>query len=293
MFDLESFPTRELARDMMGMISPIYDNSYVGKWIFEVMSVPLSLAQDTINELREQAFPETATWSLPYWEQSYGLPTNEALSIEERRSRVISKRNYRKPMNPARIEMLLKEVCGRDVKLIENTAPHTFEISVSPGTSEANLDQIIKLVNEVKQAQKSFRVVFDTQTTIKIRADPQSQKFPYRMTTRGRKAGTYPQVNWLGVSEQASVIVSTDGASKEFPYVVAGTKPDRAYDARLTSLQLQASTEGKGVEFPYPIAGTKPDRSFQATIEPGAVKMQIDSTKAEVLYRVCGSKRKL
>ena len=127
MFDLENFPTRELARDMMGMISPIYDNSYVGKWIFEVMSVPLSLAQDTINELREQAFPETATWSLSYWEQSYGLPTNEALSIEERRSRVISKRNYRKPMNPARIEMLLKELCGRDVKLIENTAPHALK----------------------------------------------------------------------------------------------------------------------------------------------------------------------
>ena len=92
MFDLENFPTRELAKDMMSMISPIYDNSYVGKWIFEVMSVPLSLAQDTINELREQVFPETATWSLPYWEQSYGLPTNEALSIEERRSRVFSKR---------------------------------------------------------------------------------------------------------------------------------------------------------------------------------------------------------
>ena len=96
MFDLENFPTRELARDMIGMISPIYDNSYVGKWIFEVMSVPLSLAQKTINELREQAFPETATWSLPYWEQSYGIPTNESLSIEERRSQVIRKRNYKK-----------------------------------------------------------------------------------------------------------------------------------------------------------------------------------------------------
>ena len=236
MFDLENFPTRELARDMMGMISPIYDNSYVGKWIFEVMSVPLSLAQKTINELREQAFPETATWSLPYWEQSYGLPTNEALSIEERRSRVISKRNYRKPMNPARIEMLLKELCGRDVKLIENTAPHTFEISVSPGTSEAGLDQIIKLVNEVKQAQKSFRVVFDTPTTIKIRADPQPQKFPYRMTARGRKAGTYPQINVVG---------------------------------SVTCVQLLASIQGAGVEFPYPISGTKPDRSFLAAIEPG------------------------
>ena len=293
MFDLENFPTRELAKDMMSMISPIYDNSYVGKWIFEVMSVPLSLAQDTINELREQVFPETSTWSLPYWEQSYGLPTNEALSIEERRSRVISKRNCRKPMNPARIEMLLKELCGRDVKLIENTAPHTFEISVSPGTSEASLDQIIKLVNEVKQAQKSFRVVFDTPTTIKIRADPQPQKFPYRMTARGRKAGTYPQVNWVGISEHGSVIVTANRMSREFPYVVAGTKPDRAYNARLTALQLQASSEGKGVEFPYPISGTKPDRSFLAEIEPGALNVQVDSTNAEVLYRACGSKRKL
>ena len=88
MFDLENFPTRELARDMMGMISPIYDNSYVGKWIFEVMSVPLSLAQKTINELREQAFPETATWSLPYWEKSYGIPTNESLALKNAEARL-------------------------------------------------------------------------------------------------------------------------------------------------------------------------------------------------------------
>ena len=80
---------------------------------------------------------------------------------------------------------------------------------------------------------------------------------------------------------------------REFPYVVAGTKPDRTYDARLTALQLQASSEGKGVEFPYPISGTKPDRSFLAEIEPGALNVQVDSTNAEVLYRACGSKRKL
>lgn len=142
MFDLENFPTRELARDMMGMISPIYDNSYVGKWIFEVMSVPLSLAQDTINELREQAFPETATWSLPYWEQSYGLPTNEALSIEERRSRVISKRNYRKPMNPARIEMLLKELCGRDqVNMYPSWHQQSIEIQQQFNKSIAELKE--------------------------------------------------------------------------------------------------------------------------------------------------------
>ena len=29
--DLENFPTRETAKDMLSMISPIYDRSYVGK----------------------------------------------------------------------------------------------------------------------------------------------------------------------------------------------------------------------------------------------------------------------
>ena len=33
--DLENFPTRETAKDMLSMISPIYDRSYVGKWIFQ------------------------------------------------------------------------------------------------------------------------------------------------------------------------------------------------------------------------------------------------------------------
>lgn len=28
--DLENFPTRETAKDMLSMISPIYDRSYVG-----------------------------------------------------------------------------------------------------------------------------------------------------------------------------------------------------------------------------------------------------------------------
>lgn len=158
MLDLENFPTRELARDMMSMISPIYDNSYVGKWIFEVMSVPLSLAQDTINELREQAFPETATWSLPYWEQSYGITTKASLSIEERRKRIIVKRSFRAPMNPARIELLIKEACGRDVKLIENIAPSVFGLEILDGKDGVNIESIISLINEVKQAQKSVRI---------------------------------------------------------------------------------------------------------------------------------------
>ena len=43
--DLENFPTRETAKDMLSMISPIYDRSYVGKWIFQVMAASMELAR--------------------------------------------------------------------------------------------------------------------------------------------------------------------------------------------------------------------------------------------------------
>lgn len=158
MIDLENFPTRETAKDMMGMISPIYDKAYVAKWLFEVMSVPLALAQETVYDLKNQAFPETATWTLTYWEQSYRIPTNEALSIEERRRQIISKRNYRKPMNPARIELMLQEVSGRQVKLIENIARSTFGIEIQDGDEALDISKIIDVIKSVKQSQKSVRI---------------------------------------------------------------------------------------------------------------------------------------
>ena len=39
-FDLEAFPVSESARRMMSYVSQgFYDNSYVGKWLYEVMGM--------------------------------------------------------------------------------------------------------------------------------------------------------------------------------------------------------------------------------------------------------------
>lgn len=50
--DLENFPTRESAKDMLSMVSPIYDRSYVGKWIFQVMAAPMELARETVEDIK-------------------------------------------------------------------------------------------------------------------------------------------------------------------------------------------------------------------------------------------------
>lgn len=64
--NLEQFPTSETAKKMLGYITGngFYDNSYVGKWIFQVMGEEVGDARAIIDELPLQAFVETATWGL-------------------------------------------------------------------------------------------------------------------------------------------------------------------------------------------------------------------------------------
>lgn len=93
----ENFPTRETAKDMLSMISPIYDRSYVGKWIFQVMAAPLELARETVEDMKNQAFPETATWSLPWWEERYGITGNEGKPLEERRAPDCAEAQHKTP----------------------------------------------------------------------------------------------------------------------------------------------------------------------------------------------------
>ena len=41
--NLENFPTSPAAKRMMKTVSPIYDKSYVAKWIFQVMGLEYPL----------------------------------------------------------------------------------------------------------------------------------------------------------------------------------------------------------------------------------------------------------
>ena len=59
--DLEKFPSSESAKRMLRSVDSggFYDNSYVGKWIFQIMGLEMDEAKQIIEELPYQAFPET------------------------------------------------------------------------------------------------------------------------------------------------------------------------------------------------------------------------------------------
>ena len=132
-FDLENFPTSGSAKRMLGYVSAgVYDNSYVGKWLFQAMGMEYDAARQIVEELPAQFFPETATWGLMYHEVKWGLPVRLNLPYEERRKRIYQKRDCRAPMTPYRIERYLESMTGFEAHVADVcdsgaygfTAPH-------------------------------------------------------------------------------------------------------------------------------------------------------------------------
>lgn len=167
-FDLEKFPENHVSKRMISRVSPIYERSYVAKWLYEVMGREVDDAETRFSELREQANPETATWGLCYWEQRYGIEVNESRSLAARRAAVISKRGTRAPMNPARIEEILSSMSGRKIRVEENVAPYTFRVYVENGEGFVDYDAIVRKLKKVKPSHLAFEVCFEVFTTAYI-----------------------------------------------------------------------------------------------------------------------------
>lgn len=214
--NLENFPTSPAAKRMLKTVSPIYDKSYVAKWIFQVMGLEIDEAWKFIEELRLQAFPETATWGITYWEQRYNIPPDESLSIEERRQRVIIKRGKRSPMNPARIERIVRDVTGREAIVTEENGTYTFHISVLPGESTVDYQELIDTIKSVKPSHLAFKVLFETDVSMTIQVNNQAYTFEYPLT------GTIPDINTVGGIEHGSILPSITAQGSVFDYQLCG-----------------------------------------------------------------------
>lgn len=168
-FDLENFPTSESARKMLGYVSNgFYDESYVGKWIFQVMGMEYDKALEIVSDLPAQFFPETATWGLMYHEIKWGLPVRPNLSYEERRRLIYQKQNYRMPMTPYNMEVYLKNVTGYDIHVYDihdsgdlgyyAKHPNVFQIGMLENETTDGIDYgtIENLVMHLKQSHTTF-----------------------------------------------------------------------------------------------------------------------------------------
>lgn len=136
-----------------------YDRSYIGKWLYEVMGREIDRAEGFVRDLPYQLFAETATWGLMYHELKWGLPVRPALTDGERRQLIYRARDERPPMNPYRMEMILKNLTGREAHVDDMSGPpNTFTVEFEPGGIPIDLASVIERLGEIKQSHVAFSV---------------------------------------------------------------------------------------------------------------------------------------
>lgn len=149
--------TDEMSMKMVQEVSPRYGNAYAMLWLFQTLGIEVGEVYNWCEEYRNQVVPQTATWSLPYWEMTYNIIPNPEWTTERRRLNIINKMRSRGPMNPTRLAQIISVAAGTEARIVENTGKNKFSIYLS-GTP-GNIDE--KAIRKAIKPAKSPRLIYD------------------------------------------------------------------------------------------------------------------------------------
>lgn len=153
---MDEILTSPEARNIVGQVSPIYGAAFAGLWLFQVIGRQLDDMEAWSRAFQAETVPQTATWSLDYWEENYGIPRNPYLSEQQRRARIISRIRDRAPMSPAKLSKYIADFTGYECEIIENTGKNQFTLIRRNQSGPLGLVRI--LLNEAKPAHLIYKL---------------------------------------------------------------------------------------------------------------------------------------
>lgn len=149
-----------MAQTIIQEISPIYGDSYTVLWLIQVIGQVLDMMEEWATSIEKQVVPQTATWSLPYWEEQYRLVTDESWSYERRRQNIVNRMN-RAPMNPAKLEALISVAAGADARIVELTGKNRFTVYISSTQDLVDEKYVREEIDKSKPAHLIYDIVYE------------------------------------------------------------------------------------------------------------------------------------
>ena len=170
--DLDQFPTSESAKKMLSYVSDgFYDNSYVGKWLYQVMGQEYDTAFDMVESLPYQLFPETATWGLMFHEIKWGLPVKNDVASEERRKLIYQKRDIKRPMTPYQMEKAIEYNydCKAYVSDVHDAGsdgytpshPNIFRVLIETDGEKLDTHEVTEKIKALKQSHTQCEINYN------------------------------------------------------------------------------------------------------------------------------------
>jgi Uncharacterized protein conserved in bacteria (DUF2313). len=137
-------------------LTPQYGNAYAFLWLLQVIGAQLDEYTKWAKDFYSEVTPQTATWSISFWEKEYGIVPSSSWTLEQRRRNLMNRICVFLPMNPKRMESLVSDVIGVDVEIVENVGKNRFEVLLKEFTTELELAR--QEVEKYKPAHLIFNV---------------------------------------------------------------------------------------------------------------------------------------
>lgn len=154
---MDEILTSPMAQKIIQLVSPIYGEAYTVLWLYQAIGTILDKMDEWTGSLQDQVLPQTATWSIPYWEEQYGIVSDPRLSTEQRRINILQRCRNKSQINPKRMEDILKSISGFSTEITENVAKNTFMVTIHGHIED--LTHVKEAIREMKPAHLIYQIV--------------------------------------------------------------------------------------------------------------------------------------
>ena len=122
------------------------------KDIYESQQAEIDLLNNDIQDLINNLFVETATWSLENWEKKYNIPIDLDDTLENRISRILAKMVSKgQPFTKETIEAIVNQFTNGNVEVIEHLEDDYFTVKfVSEFGIPPKIQDVYDAINEIK-----------------------------------------------------------------------------------------------------------------------------------------------
>lgn len=249
--------TSKCADRMLRRVSPIYDNSYVGLWIFEAIGREYDKLWEIVDTFAGQMHPSTATWALELWEQRYGITPSAGQTEAERRRVVASARGLPNSFTPAALENLLANLTGSTVFCDDCVGPYTFGVCFETAENQPELDYALlkSTINKHKPSHLSYEIYFQCSESVVLKVETAYWRYVYSFAGTAL-TGQLPDTAQEGAAARGGILLLPRMDGYIIPYDVAGTIPDIALESGVSSPALQTYVQGAAFPTAYTPCGS-------------------------------------
>jgi hypothetical protein len=147
--------------NLLDYLPSFYHNSNIVKSFIDSNSIEANILKDYVEDLNNNLYVKTATWGLNLFEEELGLTTDESISYEERRERILAKKRGNGTTTKAMIKNTAEAFSGGEVEVIENFNDYSFVVKfVGVKGIPKNLTLFKNMIEEIKPAHLNYELAF-------------------------------------------------------------------------------------------------------------------------------------